>query len=131
MGGLGLSGLRARGQAREDRRVIRGIRQRRRLKHELTAEAARLAPRLVELRRCLAAAQRQTITQLDVLSTEAPSCPRCGATLMVRTAKKKRFNGASFWGCPRYERCGQGVIPLETYPRAAYTAARRAKKAKS
>ena len=130
MGGLRLSGLRARGQAREDRRVIRGIRQRRRLKHELTAEAAGLR-RLVELRRCLAAAQRQTITQLDVLSTEAPSCPRCGATLMVRTAKKKRFNGASFWGCPRYKRCGQGVIPLETYPRAAYTAARRAKKAKS
>jgi len=97
--------------------VIRGIRQRRRLKHELTAEAARLAPRLVELRQRLAAAERQTITQLDVLSTEAPSCPRCGATLMVRTAKKKRFNGASFWGCPRYERCGQGVIPLETYPR--------------
>jgi len=123
--------LRARGQAREDQRVIRGIRQRRRLQHELTAQAERLAPRLTELRQRLAAAERQTITQLDVLSTEAPSCPRCGAKLMVRTAKKKRYNGASFWGCPRYERCGQGVIPLETYPLAAYTAARRTRKAKA
>ncbi len=111
--------------------MIRGIRQRRRLQRELTAEAVRLALRLTELRRGLAVAERQTITQLDVLSTEAPSCPRCGAKLMVRAAKKKRYNGASFWGCPRYERCGQGVIPLETYPRAAYTAARRTKKAKA
>lgn len=111
--------------------MIRRLRQRRRLDRELRSEAALLAPKLVALRRRLAAAERHATTQLEVLSADAPTCPRCGARLMVRTANKKRYNGASFWGCPRYESCGQRPIPLETYPRAAYAAARRTKKAKA
>ncbi len=49
------------------------------------------------------------------------------ATLAIRTAKKKPYNGAQFWGCPRYELCGQSVLPLDRFPRAAYAAATRKK----
>lgn len=33
------------------------------------------------------------------------SCPRCGASMVRRTARRGRNAGGQFWGCSRYPRC--------------------------
>lgn len=33
------------------------------------------------------------------------SCPRCGSSMVRRTAKRGRNAGGQFWGCSRYPRC--------------------------
>jgi hypothetical protein len=35
----------------------------------------------------------------------APVCPRCGATLVVKKAKRGANAGGSFWACPGYPNC--------------------------
>lgn len=34
-----------------------------------------------------------------------PSCPRCGASMLRKTARRGRNVGGQFWGCSRYPRC--------------------------
>lgn len=109
--------------------MIRRIRIRRRVRRELREEAVVLERRLTHLRQRLGHAERRVLRELEGLTDAAPRCPKCGSTLTVRTAKKKSYNGASFWGCPRYLACGQGPIPLEKFPRAAYAIVTRTKKA--
>jgi restriction system protein len=38
-----------------------------------------------------------------------PSCPRCGADMVRRTAKKGQFAGQHFWGCREYPKC-TGIV---------------------
>ncbi len=38
-------------------------------------------------------------------STGVPNCPRCGSTMVRRTARRGRNAGGQFWGCPRFPRC--------------------------
>lgn len=109
--------------------MIRRLRIRRRVQRELREEAVVLERKLAMLRQRLGHAERRTLRELEALTDAPPGCPTCGATLAVRTAKKKTYNGASFWGCPRYLTCGQGPIPLEKFPRAAYAAVTRTWKA--
>jgi restriction system protein len=40
-----------------------------------------------------------------------PSCPKCGAAMIEREAKKGEFIGQHFWGCRQYPRC-KGVVPI-------------------
>jgi len=35
----------------------------------------------------------------------SPTCPRCGANLVVRTAKKGENAGNQFYGCSNYPKC--------------------------
>lgn len=35
----------------------------------------------------------------------APSCPRCGGNLVVRTARKGKNAGRRFWGCETFPKC--------------------------
>ena len=37
--------------------------------------------------------------------TPANPCPKCGAALVMRTAKKGQRAGAKFWGCSAYPKC--------------------------
>ncbi|MEZ5507215.1 MAG: topoisomerase DNA-binding C4 zinc finger domain-containing protein [Gammaproteobacteria bacterium] len=34
-----------------------------------------------------------------------PVCPRCGAAMVLRTAKTGRYKGSKFWGCSKYPEC--------------------------
>jgi len=34
-----------------------------------------------------------------------PDCPRCGAEMVIREAKKGSKVGSRFWGCPRFPAC--------------------------
>lgn len=38
-----------------------------------------------------------------------PMCPRCKSPMVMRTAKKGRNVGSSFWGCAQYPRCRHTV----------------------
>ncbi len=43
-------------------------------------------------------------------SEAAPSCPRCGTAMVLRTSKRGASVGSQFWGCPKYPGC-QGTRP--------------------
>lgn len=58
----------------------------------------------------------------DVVGHEpaAPACPKCGATMVRRMAKKGHNAGQGFWGCSGFPKCwgklkGEiaNVIPVE------------------
>lgn len=43
-------------------------------------------------------------------SDRTPVCPKCGATMLLRTAKTGANAGGKFWGCPNFPRC-RAVFP--------------------
>lgn len=47
--------------------------------------------------------QRQSIG--TVKSSKTPLCPKCGASMVLRTAKKGNMAGSQFWGCSTYPKC--------------------------
>ena len=44
-----------------------------------------------------------------VVETSAPACPRCGATMVLRTARRGPNAGRQFWGCSTFPRC-RGIV---------------------
>lgn len=36
---------------------------------------------------------------------DAPKCPKCGSTMEKKTARKGRYIGQQFWGCPNWRVC--------------------------
>lgn len=34
-----------------------------------------------------------------------PDCPRCGGPMVIKVAKKGRFEGKEFWACPAFPKC--------------------------
>jgi restriction system protein len=40
-----------------------------------------------------------------------PTCPKCGSSMVKRTARRGRAPGQSFWGCETYPRC-RGTISV-------------------
>ena len=46
---------------------------------------------------------------LNVHTQAAHACPRCGATMVLRTARKGINAGNPFWGCSRYPAC-KGIV---------------------
>jgi restriction system protein len=45
-----------------------------------------------------------------VAAPKPPSCPKCRAAMVLRTAKRGAHVGRSFWGCPQYPKC-QAIVP--------------------
>ncbi len=43
--------------------------------------------------------------QSEGVAQEAPTCPKCGQPMVLRTAHKGQRSGSRFWGCPRYPEC--------------------------
>ena len=41
----------------------------------------------------------------ESMHSGAPSCPRCGGSLVVRTARKGKNAGQRFWGCETFPKC--------------------------
>jgi len=39
------------------------------------------------------------------VSAESPPCPKCGGTMVMRTARRGASAGGSFWGCRSYPSC--------------------------
>ena len=55
---------------------------------------------------------------------EAPPCPKCNETMVVRTATKGANKGEIFWGCSTFPKCW-ARRPLETAQAAPKTSTRR------
>ena len=45
----------------------------------------------------------------DGTDPDAPRCPVCGSTMVLRTAKRGVRAGKKFWGCSEYPYC-RGII---------------------
>lgn len=43
----------------------------------------------------------------DVIEPSVPVCPRCGVTMVLRTAKRGAHQGNQFYGCTNYPSCRQ------------------------
>jgi len=43
----------------------------------------------------------------------APSCPRCGEEMVLKTAERGSYAGQQFWACPRFPKCWgrRGIAP--------------------
>jgi hypothetical protein len=44
-------------------------------------------------------------------ATESPSCPKCGSSMRLRTARRGPYAGQEFWGCKNYPSCN-GIVNL-------------------
>jgi hypothetical protein len=42
----------------------------------------------------------------------APTCPKCGVPMVLRTARQGPYAGRQFYGCPNYPRCHE-MVPVE------------------
>lgn len=56
-----------------------------------------------------AAPQKVLHVQTSGSADIAPSCPKCGASMVLRTARKGAHVGGQFWGCPKYPACN-GIV---------------------
>jgi len=50
--------------------------------------------------------------QADPTDKAAPTCPLCKGLMVLRTAKKGKNTGSSFWGCAGYPKC-KGTLKLD------------------
>lgn len=50
--------------------------------------------------------------QFATLDTAKPVCPKCGASMVKRTAKQGANAGNMFWGCAKYPQC-RGIVPID------------------
>lgn len=48
---------------------------------------------------------------VDEMGENAPNCPKCGAKMVMRTAKRGENSGRNFYGCPMFPKC-KGVINI-------------------
>ena len=59
------------------------------------------------------ATNRQHVSHLrqkkESAATTTPQCPECGATMVLRTARKGKHTGSAFWGCTTFPVC-RGVM---------------------
>ena len=60
---------------------------------------------LEELIDSVRSSSRQPVSDIKVGSQSAPSCPRCGTTMVQRVAELGKHAGRSFWGCRGYPKC--------------------------
>jgi len=44
-------------------------------------------------------------------TSKIPVCPKCGKSMVLRTAKSGKNSGKSFWGCSAYPDC-KGVVAV-------------------
>jgi hypothetical protein len=45
-------------------------------------------------------------------TNQPPNCPRCGSSMVLRTARTGFHQGEQFFGCSNYPKC-QGIVPVE------------------
>lgn len=76
-------------------------------------EAARVEPVIEET----SAAIDEATRKIEVELRRYPEllCPTCGSPMVKRIARKRRYAGKPFWGCPRWPYC----YGLRTYRRSA------------
>jgi restriction system protein len=59
----------------------------------------------------LRATDRAPMSYARIAKATAPSCPRCGTSMVERKAKQGKFAGQPFWGCQQYPKCS-GILQI-------------------
>lgn len=54
---------------------------------------------------------KKTINRVVPVLESTVVCPKCGAAMVLRTAKKGEHAGKQFWGCSAFPKC-RGVVNL-------------------
>ncbi len=67
------------------------------------------APAVAAAQSARGASQQILNVQVAAAPSAIPACPKCGSSMVVRTAKKGANSGKSFWGCPQYPAC-KGIV---------------------
>jgi len=88
-----------------------------RLVAEYEASASNCATCVERRVECEACATRRELSEANLdsavwLRDGAPSCPMCGAGMVLRS---RRDDGAQFWGCAKFPAC-RGTRPREDRP---------------
>ncbi len=60
----------------------------------------------------VAALRGESVAHPNGLSDPPPTCPRCGAPMTLRTARRGVYQGNQFYGCTTYPRC-HGIVALK------------------
>ncbi len=69
-----------------------------------THELGALFKNAIQKREMRTASQEKT-NQVSISAENSPTCPNCGAKMVLRTAQKGKNIGEKFWGCPNYPQC--------------------------
>lgn len=48
----------------------------------------------------------------DISRVDGVRCPKCGATMVLRTAKRGEYSGRQFYGCSKYPKC-KGIVSID------------------
>jgi hypothetical protein len=60
------------------------------------------------IKRMLAQANPLTLGVIEkIMNDQTKHCPKCGAAMVLRTARRGLNAGSQFWGCSTYPRCNQ------------------------
>lgn len=65
-----------------------------------------------ELKQIIARVQPYNDQEKKVLSMTGQLCPKCGSSMVMRTAKQGANAGKSFWGCSGYPQC-RGTVAID------------------
>jgi restriction system protein len=57
------------------------------------------------------AATARPFPKVSTVVTDNQICPKCGGTMVKRTAKQGANAGQMFWGCTNYPKC-RGIVPI-------------------
>jgi restriction system protein len=60
---------------------------------------------LLQLIRSVQTSEKMVLGPENAGSLEAPNCPKCASTMVLRESRRGANTGQSFWGCSRYPAC--------------------------
>lgn len=66
----------------------------------------------VELKQIINRVQPGSVQEQKILSMTGQLCPKCGSSMVMRTAKQGVNVGKSFWGCSGYPQC-RGIVAID------------------
>jgi len=68
---------------------------------------------IVEVKKNVPAARApsNSVQQQAPAVAETPTCPKCGAPMVLRTARKGQRAGSRFYGCSKYPEC-RGIVSV-------------------
>ncbi len=64
-----------------------------------------------ELASCLNGTSESVVAAVAIQESGPPICPKCGISMVQRTASKGANKGNQFWGCRNYPKCREVVSP--------------------
>jgi len=62
--------------------------------------------------------QGSAVPPVPAATGSSVQCPRCGSTMVLRTASRGARQGETFYGCPHFPKC-QGTLPASSQPTSA------------